>query len=140
MADGYGTIYRMRPKPGAEPQLVALLEEWERERKPNARGAIGGYIFKPDGRPDELIGVAVFRDRESYRANGSDPAQDAWYQRLREHLEADPEWDDGVILGGFSEGILMSQRVIPARLLESGFEFTHPTFPDALASALALVQ
>ena len=104
MADGYGTIYRMRPKPGAEPQLVALLEEWERERKPNARGAIGGYLFKPDGRPDELIGVAVFRDRESYRANASDPAQDAWYRRLREHLEADPEWDDGVILGGFSEG------------------------------------
>ena len=83
---------------------MALLEEWERERKPNARGAIGGYIFKPDGRPDELIGVAVFRDRESYRANASDPAQDAWYRRLREHLEADPEWDDGVILGGFSEG------------------------------------
>ena len=104
MADGYGTIYRMRPKPGAEPQLVALLEEWERERKPNAPGAIGGYLFKPDGRPDELIGVAVFRDRESYRANASDPAQDAWYRRLREHLEADPEWDDGVILGGFSEG------------------------------------
>ncbi len=39
-------------------------------------------------------------------------------------------------LGGFSEGILMSQRVIPARLLESGFEFRHPTFPEALASAL----
>ena len=104
MAEGYGTIYRMRPKRGAEPQLVALLEEWERERKPNALGAVGGYIFKPDGRPDELIGVAVFRDRESYRANASDPAQDAWYRRLREHLEADPEWDDGVILGGFSEG------------------------------------
>jgi len=77
VADGYGTIYRMRPKPGAEPQLVALLEEWERERKPNARGAIGGYLFKPDGRPDELIGVAVFRDRESYRANASDPAPEA---------------------------------------------------------------
>ena len=39
-------------------------------------------------------------------------------------------------LGGFSEGILMSQRIIPARLLESGFEFRHPTFPEALASAL----
>ena len=39
-------------------------------------------------------------------------------------------------LGGFSEGVLMSQRVIPARLLESGFEFRHPTFPEALASVL----
>jgi quinol monooxygenase YgiN len=104
VAQGYGTIYRMRPKPGAEPQLVALLEEWERERKPKVRGAIGGYLFKPDGRPGELIGVAVFRDQESYRANADDPAQNAWYQRLREHLEADPEWDDGVVLSGFSEG------------------------------------
>lgn len=39
-------------------------------------------------------------------------------------------------LGGFSEGILMSQRVVPARLLASGFEFRHPTFPEALASVL----
>jgi uncharacterized protein (TIGR01777 family) len=40
-------------------------------------------------------------------------------------------------LGGFAEGVLMSQRVIPPRLLESGFTFAHPTFPDALAAALA---
>ena len=101
---GYGTIYRMRVKPGAEAEVVALLDEWERERKPKARGAVGGYLFKPDRRAGELIGVAVFRDRESYRANGEDPEQDAWYRRLREHLEADPEWEDGSILGGFSEG------------------------------------
>jgi NAD dependent epimerase/dehydratase family enzyme len=39
-------------------------------------------------------------------------------------------------LGGFAEGILMSQRVIPTRLLASGFTFAHPTFPESLASAL----
>ncbi len=42
-----------------------------------------------------------------------------------------------VALGGFSEGILMSQRVMPPRLLESGFAFAHPTFPEALAAALS---
>lgn len=42
-----------------------------------------------------------------------------------------------VVVGGFAEGILMSQRVVPSRLLESGFTFAHPTFPEALASALA---
>lgn len=41
-----------------------------------------------------------------------------------------------VALGGFAEGILMSQRVIPPRLLNSGFTFAHPTFPEALAAAL----
>lgn len=42
-----------------------------------------------------------------------------------------------LVLGGFAEGILMSQRVMPNRLLDSGFSFAHPTFPESLASALA---
>ncbi|HEV2347358.1 MAG TPA: TIGR01777 family oxidoreductase [Actinocrinis sp.] len=41
-------------------------------------------------------------------------------------------------IGGFAEGTLMSQRIIPARLLASGFIFTHPTFPESLASALTV--
>ena len=49
-------------------------------------------------RPDELILVAVFRDRESYRANADDPEQDKWYRQLREHLQADPEWTDGEVV------------------------------------------
>lgn len=39
-------------------------------------------------------------------------------------------------LGGFAEGILMSQRVLPARLLASGFVFAHPTAQAAIESAL----
>ena len=104
MAEGYGTIFRMRVKPGAEQQVLRLMEEWERDRKPKIRGALGSYLFRPDNRSGELIGVAVFRDQQSYRANGNDPDQDAWYRRLREQLEADPEWEDGVYLGGFAEG------------------------------------
>jgi quinol monooxygenase YgiN len=104
VGQGYGTIYRMRPKPGAEAQVVAILDAWERDLKPKVPGAVGGYLFKSESRPGELIGVAVFRDRESYRANASNADQDAWYQRLRDQLEADPQWEDGVILGGFSEG------------------------------------
>lgn len=40
-------------------------------------------------------------------------------------------------LGGFAEGILMSQRVVPGRLLDSGFTFEHPTFEAALESAVS---
>ncbi|HEU5333115.1 MAG TPA: TIGR01777 family oxidoreductase [Actinocrinis sp.] len=39
-------------------------------------------------------------------------------------------------VGEFAEGILMSQRVLPARLLESGFSFTHPTTEAAIHSVL----
>jgi len=42
-----------------------------------------------------------------------------------------------LVLGGFAEGILMSQRVVPARLLESGFTFKHPFPTDALQAALS---
>ncbi|MGW2517335.1 TIGR01777 family oxidoreductase [Streptomyces sp. NPDC001617] len=41
-----------------------------------------------------------------------------------------------LVLGEFADGILMSQRVVPSRLLDSGFEFEHPTFEAALASAV----
>lgn len=41
-----------------------------------------------------------------------------------------------LVLGEFAEGILMSQRVVPGRLLDSGFTFEHPTFEAALDSAI----
>jgi quinol monooxygenase YgiN len=103
MAEGYGTIFRMRIKPGAEQTIVGLMEEWEREHKPKIRGALASYLYRPEKRPGELVGVAVFRDRDAYMANANNPEQDAWYRRLRDQLEADPEWEDGVILGGYAD-------------------------------------
>jgi NAD dependent epimerase/dehydratase family enzyme len=32
--------------------------------------------------------------------------------------------------------LLVSQRVVPARLLADGFSFTHPTVEDAIDAAL----
>ena len=56
--------------------------------------------MRPDGRPGELIGVAVFEDKASYQANADDPEQERWYFRLRELLEDDPEWEDGEYVAG----------------------------------------
>ena len=77
-----------------------LFKEWERERQPNAKGAIGGFLFKPDAKAGELVGIAVFDDKASYLANGNDPAQDRWFRSLRELLEADPAWEDGEYVAG----------------------------------------
>jgi hypothetical protein len=100
----YGTVFRMRAKAGREPEVRALFDEWWRERAPAVRGAQAGYVFQPEGSPGEWIGVVVFADRESYRANAEDPAQDRWYRRLREALEADPAWEDGPIVSGYPAG------------------------------------
>ncbi len=96
----YGTISRMKAKLGREQKLIAVFHDWERERKPQTPGAIGGLLIKPDGKSDEFIGVAVFQDKESYRANADDPGQDAWYKELRELLVSDPTWEDGESVAG----------------------------------------
>ena len=93
----FGTIYHMRPKPGAEAAIKDLMRREEKERTSPA-GFVAGYLFRPRSRPEALIGVAVFDSEASYRKNANDPEQDRWYRRLRELLEADPEWYDGDVL------------------------------------------
>ena len=96
----YGSIFRMKPRPGQEASVVEEFERWERDRKPKAKGAIAGLVMRPDRRPGELIGVAVFEDKASYQANADDPEQERWYFKLRELLEDDPEWEDGEYVAG----------------------------------------
>jgi len=98
----FGTIYFMRPKPGAEAAIQDLMSREEQERTRPA-GLVAGYLFRSRSRPGELMGVAVFDSEASYRKNANDPEQDRWYRRLRELLEADPEWNDGEVLTSFYE-------------------------------------
>lgn len=93
----FGSIFRMRPKSGQEQAVVQLFEEWSRERGYRLQGSIASYLFHPEKSPEQLIGVAIFQDKETYVKNAEDPAQDAWYQRLRALLEGDPEWEDADI-------------------------------------------
>jgi steroid delta-isomerase-like uncharacterized protein len=94
----FGSIFRLRPKPGREQEVVALHEEWGRDRALRVKGVRAGHLFHPLDRPGELVGVAVFADRDTYTANANDPEHDAWYRRLRGLLEADPIWEDGDVL------------------------------------------
>ena len=91
----YGTIFRMKVKSGKEREVVAAFEKWERERKPKVAGAVASLLLKLDKVPGEFLGVAVFKDKESYTANAKDSEQDKWYGQLRLLLQSDPEWNDG---------------------------------------------
>ena len=91
----YGTIFRMRPMTGRERDVIEIFDEWDRERRPNVKGVVGGYLMKPDSNNGELIGVAVFESKEAYLANGNDPEQNAWFGKLRSLLQFDPYWEDG---------------------------------------------
>jgi len=92
----YGSVYKIRPKAGKEQDIVGIMEEFDRERRPKVKGALGGLMFKLDN--GGMMGVAIFDSRENYRANAESPEQDAFYRRFRDLLEADPEWNDGEIV------------------------------------------
>jgi hypothetical protein len=94
----YGTVAHLKVKPGQEEKLLVLLQEWDRDRKPKVKGAVGGYVYKLEGRPNEYILVVLFQDRDSYVTNAEDPEQDRWYRRFRELLEVDPLWHDGEVV------------------------------------------
>ena len=91
----YGTIAKVQVAPENRPKLEAVLQEWDRELKPSAPGAQQGYLFWPDEDKRTAYLLAMFGDESSYRRNAGSPAQDAWYRRFRQLLDADPEWMDG---------------------------------------------
>jgi len=93
----YGTIFRFQAKPGRDADIKQLMEgdvaEGDRLKKAGMRAS---YLFKLDN--GGYMGVAVFEDKERYVANANDPAQDRWYRRFRDMIQADPEWNDGEIV------------------------------------------
>ena len=99
----YGSIFRLQPRAGREGDTVALFEEWWRERAQRVPGARASYVLRTENGSGELIAVAVFTDREHYRANAADSGQDEWYRRLRETLESDPQWEDGEFVNAIAD-------------------------------------
>jgi hypothetical protein len=94
----YGTVARMRLKPGMEERMRQLSREFEDARIP---GYLFEYVFKLDGGDNDYILVAGFESRDAYMANANDPKQHERYLQYRELLQADPEWNDGEIVDSY---------------------------------------
>ena len=91
----YGTVARIRVKPGAEKQLVELTRSESALQIP---GFIGQYLYRMNANPNEFYLVVMFENRQTYIANADSPEQDARYGEFRALLEEDPEWHDGEIV------------------------------------------
>jgi quinol monooxygenase YgiN len=87
----YGTIARMKTKPGA----LELLKKLEM-RQP--KGLVGSYIYQMDADPNELWMVVMFESKQAYLENADSPEQDKEYRQLRELLREDPIWNDGEVV------------------------------------------
>jgi antibiotic biosynthesis monooxygenase (ABM) superfamily enzyme len=91
----FGTVARMRAKPGSEAKLMELMKEYEALDVP---GFVATYVYRLDGDGNDYYMVALFKDRESYFANAQSPDQDRRYRRMRKLFEADPKWHDGEVI------------------------------------------
>jgi quinol monooxygenase YgiN len=89
----FGTIARAKIKPDNRKAFEEVMAR-QMSAAP-IEGFVAGYTVWPEKMDDEVILVAVFRDRESYMRNADDPAQDDRFREMRALLESDPEWTDG---------------------------------------------
>lgn len=94
----YGTIAKLKVKPGMVDQLDRFMDDHEPE------GMVGSYILQSDEKENELWLVALFEDKKSYVANAESPEQDKEYQVLRKMMTAEPEWHDGKVVFEINNG------------------------------------
>ena len=92
----YGTVARLRIKPGAEDELERLGRSFTEVDLPP--GMIAEYVYRPDADPQEYTLAVVFTSEEAYKANAASPEQHARYERLASYLAAEPEWRDGTVV------------------------------------------
>ena len=105
----YGTVARMRARPGSGELLAELGKQLESDRPP---GIVSTFVYQMDANPDEYILAVAFESRETYRANAASEEQDRRYRQLRELLESDPEWNDGEIV--YVDGPVAAPSEAPA--------------------------
>ncbi len=91
------TFFKMKAKPGERQLVIDLFDRWFRERRPVAGGFYRADLSSNINDPDEFMAAACFADKKTYDANSNDPEQNAWFDELRSHLVADPEWFDGTL-------------------------------------------
>ena len=91
----YGTIARMRVKPGMWDKLVAVTAAEDRLNIPGHKDT---KLYRMDADSNECYLVVVFDSKEAYDRNADSPEQDARYREFVQFLDGEPEWHDGEVV------------------------------------------
>ena len=91
----YGTVARMRLKPGGAEKLDALMKEYE---SVTIQGSRNTNVYRMDNDTNEFYMAVVFEDKDSYMKNAADPAQNERFLKMMDALDGEPEWHDGEIV------------------------------------------
>ena len=88
------TVYSYRAKAGQEQAVIALYDEWERDRVPKTKGFVSGELLRDLRDSRSFISIARFESAEAASATANAPEQDAWYRRLVNLTEQEPVFTD----------------------------------------------
>lgn len=66
----YGTVARLRLKPGAEARFLEIGRAIEAAHIP---GHVATYVYRMDADPNELYLTVIFTSKEAYQANANSP-------------------------------------------------------------------
>jgi len=86
----YGSIFNLKPKKGKKEALIDHLKN-DQDRP---EGGVAWYVLNPDNDGD-LVGIAIFKDEESYKANAERPEQHDNFMKMMDFLVEQPKWNDG---------------------------------------------
>lgn len=87
----FGTLGRMKAKPGRLEELKAHLNDPESAAMPGYRGSY--LLVAEEG--DEVVVAVMYEDKDSYFAMVHEPKTDGNYRRLLTLVEGEPTWTDG---------------------------------------------
>ena len=87
----FGTVARVRVKPGHEKELAEMAAEITEANPP---GFVTNYILQSKDDPQEKWMVAIFESEKAYYDNAEDPQTNAQYEKWMEIVEGAPEWHD----------------------------------------------
>jgi heme-degrading monooxygenase HmoA len=88
------TVYSYRAKAGQEQAIIALYDEWERDRLPKIKGFVSAELLRDLRDSRSFISIARFESAETANAVADAPEQDAWYRRLVDLTEQEPVFTD----------------------------------------------
>jgi len=92
----YGTIFNLNVKTDHKEKLIELMKNQAR----NPEGMLAWFLMHPDDDDEDLIGVAVFENKDAHLANATNPDQHEYFVAIMEHLNSEPTWTDGEYVAG----------------------------------------
>lgn len=88
------TVFSFHAKPGNEDAVVALFDDWQRDRMAASKGFVNSELLRDARDPGNFISIARFESESALRAVAAHPDQDAWYRKLVGLSEREPVFTD----------------------------------------------